>query len=146
MLLPFLLPALLVLVRAEPTDPRDFSGLCSSPAPGGKCPGGWDNIQGDCFMFAGWGQTRAREVCREKGAEYSEFRNAAIRNSLPVFCVVRRKTQCSCGQPNREVRIVNGVNAERNEYPWQGKVHYYKRCKTMFCATKVVKRSSEMEF
>ena len=28
-----------------------------------------------------------------------------------------------CGKPNREVRIVNGVKAERNEYPWQGKVH-----------------------
>ena len=74
-------------------------------------------------MFAGWEQTRAREVGREKGAKYSEFRNAAIRNSLLVFCVVRRKTQCGCGQPNREVRIVNGVDVEKNEYPWQGKVH-----------------------
>ena len=65
---------LLVVVKAE-TDPRDFSGLCSSPAPGGNCPDGWSNVQGDCFMFAGWDQAAAREVCRNNGAEYSEYRN-----------------------------------------------------------------------
>ena len=102
------------------TDPRDFARLCDS----GECPAGWREVGGDCVRFmSGWDQARAREVCRENGAEYSEYRNSANRNSLPVFCVVRRRTQCGCGQPNREVRIVKGVDAERNEYPWQGKVH-----------------------
>ena len=32
------------LVLAD-TDPLDFSSLCSNPAPGGKCPAGWNNIQ-----------------------------------------------------------------------------------------------------
>ena len=32
-------------------------------------------LQGDCFMFAGWDQAAAREVCRNNGAEYSEYRN-----------------------------------------------------------------------
>ena len=113
---------LLVVVKAE-TDPLDFSGLCTSPAPGGNCPAGWSNVQGDCFMFAGWDQAMARQMCQERGAELSVYRQAANRTSLPVFCVVRRETQCSCGRPNREVRIVGGVNAEKNEYPWQGKVH-----------------------
>ena len=122
MLVPLLLPLLWpVKVKAE-TDPRDFSVLCSGSSPT-ECPAGWSSVQGDCFKFAGWEEVRAEEVCRENGAEYSEYRNSANRNSLPVFCVVRRKTQCGCGQPNREVRIVNGVDAEKNEYPWQGKVH-----------------------
>ena len=79
MLKPFhllLVPALLVLVMAD-TDPMDFSVLCSSP---GKCPAGWNNVQGDCFKFAGWDQARATVICRQNGAEYTEYRNAANRN------------------------------------------------------------------
>ena len=127
MLRPHLLVLMVVvLVKADsPGNPPDFSALCSSPAPGGNCPAGWTNVQGDCFMFAGWDEVRARETCSQVGAEFSELCNTANTNIVPVFCVVRRQTQCGCGQANREVRIVNGVNAEKNEYPWQGKVHCY---------------------
>ena len=68
------------------------------------------------------------EHCREIKAEYWEFVFEStlplssgvshIQHSLPV-CLVRRETQCDCGRPNREVKIVNGVTAEKNEYPWQ---------------------------
>ena len=107
------------------TNPHDFSRLCSSPAPGGECPAGWKNVGGDCIMFAGWDQAKAKEVCREERAEYTEFvmmreeTDSAARHSLPV-CLVRRETQCQCGRTNREAKIVGGVEAERNEYPWQG--------------------------
>ena len=105
------------LVVVAATDPHDFSRLCSSPAPGGECPAGWWNVGGDCVKFmSGWDQAKAQEVCREEGAEYTEFTGFVI---LPV-CRMRRETQCQCGRYNREVRIVKGVNAEKNEYPWQG--------------------------
>ena len=56
------------------TDHHDFSRLCSSPAPGGECPAGWRNVGGDCLKFmSGWDQAKAQEVCREEGAEYSEY-------------------------------------------------------------------------
>merc|ERR1712115_322824 len=72
-------------------------------------------------MFAGWHQDQAmaRQMCQEKGAELSVYRHAANRTSLPAFCMVRRETQCGCGRPNRAVKIVGGVNVEKNEYPWQ---------------------------
>ena len=76
-----------------------------------------------CIMFAGWDQAKAQEVCREERAEYSEFvmmvedTDSAARHSLPV-CLVRRETHCQCGRTNREGRIVNGVEVEKNEYPW----------------------------
>ena len=105
------------LVVVAATDPHDFSRLCSSPAPGGECPAGWRNVGGDCvkFMFD-LDQAKAKEVCREEGAEYTEFTGFVI---LPV-CRVRRETQCQCGRTNREAKIVGGVEAEKNEYPWQG--------------------------
>ena len=68
---------LLGLAKAY-TDTRDFGHLCSN----GEC---WNNINGDFIMFAGWEETKAREVCRENRAEYTEY-------SLPV-CLVRRATQ-----------------------------------------------------
>ena len=120
-----LLLVLLGLAGAD-TDPRDFSRLCSSTAPGGECPVGWTNVEGDCIMFAGWDKTRAQEMCRENRAEYMEYvmlksdTDSATRHSLPV-CLVRRSTQCSCGRANREDKIVGGISAEKHEYPWQGK-------------------------
>ena len=114
------------LVVVAATDPHDFSRLCSSPAPGGECPAGWRNVGGDCLKFmSGWDQAKAQEVCREEGAEYSEYllmseySDSAARHLLPV-CLVRRETQCQCGRTNRETKIVGGVEAEKNEYPWQG--------------------------
>ena len=102
------------------TDPRDFSRLCDSDT----CPIGWKKVDAGCIMFAGWEEVRAREVCRENRAEYSEWvmmreeSDSATRHSLPV-CLVRRETQCQCGRPNRESNIVGGVKVEKNEYPWQ---------------------------
>ena len=117
--------ALLGLATAK-TNPRDFASLCSSD----ECPAGWRNIEGDCVLFmSGWDEARAREVCRENRAEYMEYvlmkfdSDSATRHSLPV-CLVRREYQCQCGRPNRETRIVGGVHVEKNEYPWQGRVHY----------------------
>ena len=117
--------AMVGLVVVAATDPHDFSRLCSSTAPGGECPAGWKNVGEGCIMFAGWDQAKAKEVCREERAEYTEFvmmreeTDSAARHSLPV-CLVRRETQCQCGRTNREAKIVGGVEAERNEYPWQG--------------------------
>ena len=112
------------LVVLAATDPHDFSRLCSSSAPGGECPAGWNNVNGDCarIMF-GWDQAKAKEVCKKEGAEYSEYEistDFTSRHSLPV-CLVRRETQCQCGRTNREVKIVGGVKADKNEYPWQGR-------------------------
>lgn len=106
------------------SNPQDFSRLCSSPAPGGECPAGWKNVGGDCIIFAGWEKDTAMEVCREKRAEYKEYvmmpeySEDAARYSLPV-CLVRRETQCQCGRANRKAKIMGGVKAEKNEYPWQ---------------------------
>ena len=104
------------LVVVAATDPHDFSRLCSSPAPGGECPAGWRNVGGDCLKFmSGWDQTKAKEVCREEGAEYIEFLFL-----LPV-CLVRRETQCQCGRTNSVTKTVGGVEIEKKEYPWEGK-------------------------
>ena len=118
--------AVVELVEAA-TDPHDFSRLCSSPAPGGECPAGWRNVGGDCLKFmSGWDEAKAKEVCREEGAEYreyvmmTEFSDSAAQHLLPV-CLVRRETQCQCGRTNRKSEIVGGVETEKNEYPWQGK-------------------------
>ena len=115
------------LVVVAATDPHDFSRLCSSPAPGGECPAGWRNVGGDCLKFmSGWDQAKAQEVCREEGAEYSEYllmseySDSAAQHLLPV-CLVRRETQCQCGRTNIETKTVGGVETEEKEYPWQGK-------------------------
>ena len=77
-------------------------------------------------MFAGWDQAKAKEVCREERAEYSEFvmmvedTDSAARHSLPV-CLVRRETQCQCGRTNSVTKSVFGVDIEKKEYPWEGK-------------------------
>ena len=122
----YLLTVVGLVVVVAATDPHDFSRLCSSPAPGGECPAGWRNVGGDCVKFmSGWDQAKAQEVCREERAEYTEFvmmreeTDSAARHSLPV-CLVRRETQCQCGRTNRETKLVGGVKAEKNEYPWQG--------------------------
>ena len=119
--------ALLGLVMAK-TNPRDFANLCTT----GECPAGWRLVEGDCVLFmSGWDEARAREECEENRAEYMEYvmmkfvSDSAIQHSLPV-CVVKRKTQCQCGRPNRATRIVDGENVEKNEYPWQGTVHFDK--------------------
>ena len=111
------------LVVVAATDPHDFSQLCSSPAPGGECPAGWRNVGGDCVKFmSGWDQAKTKEVCREEGAEYSEYEitTDSAAQHLPAVCLVRRETQCQCGRTNRISRIVGGSDVEKNEYPWQG--------------------------
>ena len=101
-------------------------GLVVVAATDPGCPAGWKNVGGDCIMFAGWDQTKAKEVCREERAEYTEFvmmreeTNSAARHSLPV-CLVRRETQCQCGRTNIETKTVGGVETEKKEYPWEGK-------------------------
>ena len=114
--------ALLGLAMAD-TDPRDFARLCDSEA---ECPDNWKLVDGNCVKFAGWEEARAMEHCREIKAEYREFvflpedSDSATRHSLPV-CVVRRETQCGCGKAFSTSKIVGGVRAKRNEFPWQGK-------------------------
>ena len=114
--------ALVGLVMGK-TNPGDFSLMCTT----GVCPAGWMKVEEDCVMFmSGWDEVRAREVCKKNKAEYAEYflsrenSDSATRHSLPV-CLVRRETQCRCGVPNREEKIVGGETVEKHEYPWQGK-------------------------
>ena len=114
--------ALLGLATAK-TNPRDFADLCTS----GECPAGWREVDGDCVLFmSGWDEARAREECLKNKADYRDFvlmrenSDSATRHSLPV-CLVKREYQCQCGRANRFSKIVGGVTAEKNEYPWQGK-------------------------
>ena len=122
--------ALLGLAMAD-TDPRDFARLCDSDA---RCPENWKLVDGNCVMFAGWEEARAEKLCRENQAEYREFVFESTltlpastgvsrsQHSLPV-CLVRRETQCGCGKANRASLIVGGGPVDKNEFPWQGKVH-----------------------
>ena len=119
------------------TDPGDFARLCET----GQCPEDWRNVDGNCVLFmSGWDKARATEHCKENEAEYRDFvfeSNFPVspgslllshaNHSLPV-CVVRKDTQCSCGQTFRRSlsKIAGGTNVEKNEYPWQGKVHPYR--------------------
>ena len=101
---------LLGLVVAQ-TNPAMCSGQ-----PG--CPAGFDILNGDCYMFAGWNQTRAVEICREKGAETTVFRNEDNMTRLPVFCVVRNNTQCDSGLTNimeRMTRMEENMEQMKNE-------------------------------
>jgi len=133
------------LVVVAATDPHDFSRLCSSPAPGGECPAGWKNVGGDCIMFASWDQAKAKEVCREERAEYTEFvmmreeTDSAARHSLPV-CLVRRETQCKCGRTNRISSIVGGNDVEKNEYPWQVRLSIRTSRSVEMCGGSIISR------
>ena len=105
--------ALLGLVVAQ-TDPNDFSALCAVQP---ECPAGWTAQQGDCLMFAGWNQTRAVEICREKGAGTTVFPNED-KSRVPVFCVVRRKTQCDSELTDimeRMTRMKENMEQMKNE-------------------------------
>ena len=95
MLSPYLLTVVGLVVVAA-TEPHDFSKLCSSPAPGGECPTGWKNVDGDCIKFAGWDQAKAKELCREEGAEYEEYSDSAGLYLLSV-CLERKETRCKAG-------------------------------------------------
>ena len=108
------------------TDPRDFARLCDSE----ECPSGWKKVDAGCILFAGWEEVSAREVCRENRAEYGvlewvmmEAESDSLEQLYLSVCLVRRETQCRCGKPNRLSYIVGGKSVEKNEYPWQGKVH-----------------------
>ena len=112
--------ALVGLVMGK-TNPGDFSLMCTT----GVCPAGWMKVEEDCVMFmSGWDEAKAREACRENKAEYAEYfisrenSDSATRHSLPV-CLVTRQSQCQCGQKNGADRIVGGVDAGKNEFPWQ---------------------------
>ena len=69
------------------------SHLCDSD----ECPAGWKKVDAGCIMFAGWREVRARKVCRENRAEYSEWvmmreeSDSATRHSLPVCLLSREK-------------------------------------------------------
>ena len=81
--------AVLGLARA------DTDRLCGSE----ECPAGWRKVGGDCvFLFMyGFEEDSAREVCRGRKAEYSEFflsrsdSDRDTRHSLPV-CLLSRET------------------------------------------------------
>ena len=115
----------LVVEMVTGTDPRDFSRLCDS----GECPGGWSSVGGHCVLFSsGWEEGRAREVCRQEGAEYREYVLGegadsshaplhALRHALPV-CLVRRETQCECWP-------VTSDKGGESTSPWQGRFSLY---------------------
>ena len=125
-----LLASLLGMAMAD-TDPRDFDRLCDSDA---RCPDNWKLLDGNCIKFAGWDVTSAEEHCKQNQAEYKNFTFESTlplspgvsrsQHTLPV-CLVRRETQCGCGMANGRAHIKGGDNVEKNEYPWQGKVHRY---------------------
>ena len=82
----------------------------------GECPAGWQKVEGDCVMFAGWEERRAREVCRVHRSE------VLVWSTTVWLCRVRRETQCQCGRhSNRPVKSV-GVGGVNMGYPWQGTV------------------------
>ena len=125
-----LLASLLGMAMAD-ADPRDFARLCDSDA---RCPDNWKLVDGNCIKFAGWDVTSAEENCKQNQAEYKNFTfestlplssgESRSQHTLPV-CLVRRETQCGCGKAFSAGKIVGGDRAEKNEFPWQGKVHPY---------------------
>merc|ERR1719295_1896211 len=102
------LMAMVGLVVVAGSNPQDFSRLCSSA----QCPGGWKNVSGDCIMFAGWDQAKAKEVCRKERAEYKEtkFSFSAAQHLLPI-CFLKRDQGCQPGI------IITGGSANIYKYP-----------------------------
>ena len=77
------------------TDTHDIFELCSSEL-SKECLPGWKNVRGNCFKFAGWDQAKAKELCREEGAEYEEYSDSAGLYLLSV-CLERKETRCKAG-------------------------------------------------
>ncbi|GBP15043.1 Phenoloxidase-activating factor 1 [Eumeta japonica] len=52
----------------------------------------------------------------------------------------RTTCTCRCGENNEESRIVNGVEAKLNQYPWMARLSYFKRfyCGAMLINDKYV--------
>ena len=135
--------ALLGLAMAD-TDPRDFARLCSD----NECPAGWMKVEGDCVMFmSGWDEVRAEEECEKRKAVYTSYfisredSDSATRHSLPV-CLVTRQSQCQCGQKNGADRIVGGVDAGKNEFPWQVRLQIFTDGHDATCGGSILTRDS----
>ena len=116
--------ALLGLAMAD-TDLRDLTRFCNT----GQCPDYWQgNKHGDCFIILHsphLNEARAWDYCAENFAEYRDRNRTG--HFLPG-CIMRRKIQCHCGKTLRKNRgkVMGGVDVQKNEYPWQGKVHPYR--------------------
>ena len=83
----------------------------------GDCPAGWQKVEEDCVMFAGWEERRGREACRLHRAELLEW------SSRVWLCRVGRVSQCQCGRQYRPVQALGGINMG---HPWQGRVQQQK--------------------
>ena len=129
------------LVVVAATDPNDIFELCSSKLTG-ECPAGWKNVRRNCFKFAGWDQAKAKEMCREEGAEYKEFSDSAGLYLLSV-CLLRRKTQCKSGflitgegtsAAGKKVELWNPVSrrsCQLPDLPEEKSLHSY--CGNLLC-------------
>ena len=73
------------------------------------------------------GSTGGTSVQQHRGdISVKVYQTLELNNSTSNFYLpVLKKYQCQCGVPNRSnisPRIIGGNNADKNEYPWQGKV------------------------
>ena len=123
----------------EPTSPWDFAGLCET----GQCPAGWNSEEESCVInLVGLEETAARERCGRFRGDFSPATQGSYHcKGLLNFMIIKilqyfnlyylpvwKKYQCQCGVPNRSnsiisPRIIGGQNADKNEYPWQGKLY-----------------------